>query len=107
MTKVISHWTPNLRDYPYTTVPNQVQRIHRAQQLHDKKHYDERWTMSPEARTKTPYVDYLRPIIADADMGYVSVLDIFAIMLTGMHRHGGQSTVMKLAKLFAEAVSMS
>ena len=30
------------RDYPYTTVPNQVHRIFRAQQLHDKKHYDER-----------------------------------------------------------------
>ncbi|GJE86218.1 isocitrate lyase and phosphorylmutase [Phanerochaete sordida] len=77
---------PDIGDYPYTTVPNQVQRIHRAQQLHDKKHFDERWNMSPEARAKTPYVDYLRPIIADADMG-----------------HGGQSTVMKLAKLFAEA----
>lgn len=77
---------PDIGDYPYTTVPNQVQRIHRAQQLHDKKHYDERWSLSPEARAKTPYVDYLRPIIADADMG-----------------HGGPSTVMKLAKLFAES----
>ncbi|EKM61426.1 uncharacterized protein PHACADRAFT_204595 [Phanerochaete carnosa HHB-10118-sp] len=74
------------RDYPYTTVPNQVQRVHRAQLLHDKKHYDERWSLSPEARAKTPYVDYLRPIIADADMG-----------------HGGSSTVMKLTKLFAES----
>ena len=58
------------RDYPYTTVQNQVHRILRAQQLHDKKHYDERLTLSPEARAKTPYIDYLRPIIADADMGY-------------------------------------
>ena len=62
------------RDYPYTTVPNQVQRIFRAQQLHDKKHYDERISASVEARAKMPYVDYLRPIIADADMGLVSCL---------------------------------
>lgn len=57
------------RDYPYTTVPNQVQRIFRAQQLHDKKHYDERMAMSTEKRASVPYVDYLRPIIADGDMG--------------------------------------
>ncbi|PCH34078.1 isocitrate lyase and phosphorylmutase [Wolfiporia cocos MD-104 SS10] len=77
---------PDLGDYPYTTVPNQVERLFRAQQLHDKKHYDDRMSMSAEARAKTPYIDYLRPIIADADMG-----------------HGGTSTVMKLMKLFAEA----
>ncbi|KAI0803171.1 isocitrate lyase [Irpex lacteus] len=77
---------PDIGDYPYTTVPNQVQRIFRAQQLHDKKHYDARLALSKEERASTPYVDYLRPIIADADMG-----------------HGGPSTVMKLIKLFAES----
>ena len=56
-------------DYPYTTVPNQVQRIFKAQQLHDKKHYDARMGVTPEAREKMPYVDYLRPIIADGDTG--------------------------------------
>jgi len=30
------------RDYPYTTVPNQVHRLHRAQTLHDRIHYDAR-----------------------------------------------------------------
>ena len=58
-----------LRDYPYTTVPNQVHRLFRAQQLHDRKHYDERITTPPEKRAQIPYVDYLRPIIADADTG--------------------------------------
>ncbi|KAL6304898.1 isocitrate lyase and phosphorylmutase [Sparassis latifolia] len=77
---------PDIGDYPYTTVPNQVERLFRAQLLHDKKHYDERMFASPEERAKMPYVDYLRPIIADADMG-----------------HGGLSTVMKLTKLFAES----
>ncbi|KAF8841916.1 isocitrate lyase and phosphorylmutase [Paxillus ammoniavirescens] len=77
---------PDFGDYPYTTVPNQVQRIFRAQQLHDKKHYNERMSASPEARADMPYVDYLRPIIADADTG-----------------HGGPSAIMKLAKLFAES----
>lgn len=77
---------PDLGDYPYTTVPNQVHRIFRAQQLHDKKHYDERMTASPEARAKMKYIDYLRPIVADADTG-----------------HGGLSAVLKLVKLFAES----
>ncbi|KAF7307393.1 Isocitrate lyase [Mycena indigotica] len=77
---------PDLGDYPYTTVPNQVHRIFRAQQLHDKKHYDERMTATPEARAKMKYIDYLRPIIADADTG-----------------HGGLSAVLKLTKLFAES----
>ncbi|KAG9124536.1 hypothetical protein FRC07_011247 [Ceratobasidium sp. 392] len=77
---------PDLGDYPYTTVPNQVHRLFRAQQLHDRKHYDERMTATPEERAKMEYVDYLRPIIADADTG-----------------HGGLSAVMKLVKLFAES----
>ncbi|ESK92168.1 isocitrate lyase [Moniliophthora roreri MCA 2997] len=77
---------PDFGDYPYTTVPNQVHRIFRAQQLHDKKHYDERMSAPPEQRQKMEYVDYLRPIIADADTG-----------------HGGLSAVMKLTKLFAES----
>jgi len=77
---------PDLGDYPYTTVPNQVHRIFRAQQLHDKKHYDERMTAMVEERAKMTYTDYLRPIIADADTG-----------------HGGLSAVMKLVKLFAES----
>jgi len=57
------------RDYPYTTVPNQVHRLFRAQQHHDRKIYDERMTATPEARAKMEYIDYLRPIIADADTG--------------------------------------
>lgn len=72
-------------DYPYNTVPNQVQRLFKAQQLHDRKHWDERRKLSAEKRQQTPYLDYLRPIIADGDTG-----------------HGGLSAVMKLAKLFAE-----
>ncbi|KAI0001743.1 isocitrate lyase and phosphorylmutase [Russula vinacea] len=77
---------PDLGDYPYTTVPNQVHRLFRAQQLHDRKHYDARLEASPQERNKMPYIDYLRPIIADADTG-----------------HGGTSAVMKLVKLFAES----
>ncbi|KAI4736460.1 isocitrate lyase [Aureobasidium sp. EXF-12298] len=77
--------SPDFGDYPYNTVPNQVQRLFKAQQLHDRKHYDARRKMSPEDRKKTPYTDYLRPIVADGDTG-----------------HGGLSAVLKLAKLFAE-----
>lgn len=77
--------SPDFGDYPYNTVPNQVQRLFKAQQLHDRRHYDARLSMTPEQRKKTPYVDYLRPIVADGDTG-----------------HGGLSAVLKLAKLFAE-----
>ncbi|KAF8578736.1 isocitrate lyase and phosphorylmutase [Ramaria rubella] len=77
---------PDLGDYPYTTVPNQVERIFRAQELHDRKHYDERMSTPVDKREKLKYIDYMRPIIADGDTG-----------------HGGLSAVMKLAKLFAES----
>ena len=73
-------------DYPYNTVPNQVQRLFKAQQLHDRKHFHARRGMSADQRAKSKYIDYLRPIIADGDTG-----------------HGGLTAVMKLAKLFAES----
>ncbi|GAA6031156.1 hypothetical protein JCM8097_004031 [Rhodosporidiobolus ruineniae] len=74
---------PDLADYPYTTVPNQVQRLRKAQELHDRKMWDERRCGNKD---KQPWIDYLRPIIADGDTG-----------------HGGLSSVMKLAKAFGEA----
>lgn len=73
---------PDLGDYPYTTVPNQVQRLRKAQELHDRKMWDERRVGGKDA----VWVDYLRPIIADGDTG-----------------HGGISSVMKLAKVFGES----
>ncbi|KAL8773569.1 MAG: hypothetical protein Q9209_001674 [Squamulea sp. 1 TL-2023] len=72
-------------DYPYDTVPNQVERLFKAQQYHDCKHWDARRKMTADDREKTPPIDYMRPIIADGDTG-----------------HGGLGTVRKLAKLFAE-----
>ncbi|RDA88434.1 hypothetical protein CP532_5607 [Ophiocordyceps camponoti-leonardi (nom. inval.)] len=77
--------SPDFGDYPYNTVPNQVQRLAKAQSMHDRKQWDARRRMTAAERAATPYVDYLRPIIADGDTG-----------------HGGLSAVLKLAKLFAE-----
>ena len=77
---------PDFGDYPYNTVPNQVQRLFKAQQLHDRKHWDVRRQLTKEMRQSVPYIDYMRPIIADGDTG-----------------HGGLSAVIKLAKLFAES----
>ncbi|KAI1101301.1 isocitrate lyase [Jackrogersella minutella] len=77
--------SPDFGDYPYNTVPNQVQRLAKAQSMHDRKQWDLRRKMTPEGRESTPYVDYFRPIIADGDTG-----------------HGGLTAVLKLAKLFAE-----
>ncbi|AQZ15139.1 ICL2 (YPR006C) [Zygosaccharomyces parabailii] len=73
--------SPDFGDYPYNTVPNQVERIFKSQQMHDKKLFLEK----VNGATKDTTTNYLKPIIADADMG-----------------HGGSTTVMKLAKLFAE-----
>lgn len=82
--------SPDFGDYPYDTVPNQVDRLFRSQLLHDRKSWHEWLSLSKEERkarieSGRPRIDYLRPIISDADTG-----------------HGGTGSVMKLAKLFAE-----
>ncbi|PFH53926.1 hypothetical protein AMATHDRAFT_72951 [Amanita thiersii Skay4041] len=76
---------PDLADYPSNTVPNKVEHLFMAQLFHDRKQREARSRMSESELTKTPYVDYLRPIIADADTG-----------------HGGLTAIMKLAKMFVE-----
>ncbi|CAI7640003.1 unnamed protein product [Penicillium pancosmium] len=77
--------SPDFGDYPYNTVPNQVQRLFKAQSMHDRKQWDARRKLNADQRKAAPYVDYMRPIVADGDTG-----------------HGGLSAVLKLAKLFAE-----
>ena len=76
---------PDLADYPYTTVPNKVGQLFMAQLFHDRKQRQERLSTPASQRSKLANVDYLRPIIADADTG-----------------HGGLTAVMKLTKLFIE-----
>jgi isocitrate lyase len=56
-----------------------------AQLFHDRKQRSARRDMTPEERAKAPFIDFLRPIIADADTG-----------------HGGLTAVMKLTKMFVE-----
>jgi isocitrate lyase len=56
-----------------------------TQLFHDRKQREERVSTPASQRSKCPSVDYLRPIIADADTG-----------------HGGLTAVMKLTKLFIE-----
>jgi isocitrate lyase len=76
---------PDLADYPYTTVPNKVGHLFQAQLFHDRKQREERVTTSKADREKLQKIDYLRPIVADADTG-----------------HGGLTAIMKLTKLFVE-----
>ncbi|KAF8650156.1 hypothetical protein AX16_005391 [Volvariella volvacea WC 439] len=76
---------PDLADYPSNTVPLKVEQLFMAQLFHDRKQREVRSRLSEAELAKTPYVDYLRPIVADADTG-----------------HGGLTAVMKLAKLFVE-----
>jgi isocitrate lyase len=77
--------SPDLADYPYDTVPNKVEHLWYAQLFHDRKQREERSRLTPEQRANTPYTDFLRPIIADADTG-----------------HGGITAIIKLTKLFIE-----
>lgn len=77
--------SPDLADYPMDTVPNKVEHLWFAQLFHDRKQREERLNLSKEERAKTPYTDFLRPIIADADTG-----------------HGGITAILKLTKLFVE-----
>ncbi|KAL0960620.1 hypothetical protein HGRIS_005651 [Hohenbuehelia grisea] len=76
---------PDLADYPSNTVPNKVEHLWTAQLFHDRKQREARSNLSDAELAKTPIVDYLRPIVADADTG-----------------HGGLTAVMKLAKMFVE-----
>ncbi|VVA32435.1 PREDICTED: isocitrate lyase [Prunus dulcis] len=76
---------PDLADYPYDTVPNKVEHLFFAQQYHDRKQKEARMSMSREERARTPYIDYLKPIIADGDTGF-----------------GGTTATVKLCKLFVE-----
>ncbi|KAG5357963.1 Isocitrate lyase [Yarrowia sp. B02] len=78
--------SPDLADYPMDTVPNKVEHLWFAQLFHDRKQNEERLSVSESERAKLPApVDYLRPIIADADTG-----------------HGGLTAVVKLTKMFIE-----
>jgi isocitrate lyase len=56
-----------------------------AQLFHDRKQHEARSNMTEEELASTPYIDYLRPIVADADTG-----------------HGGLTAIMKLSKMFVE-----
>ncbi|KZT09325.1 isocitrate lyase [Laetiporus sulphureus 93-53] len=76
---------PDLADYPSNTVPNKVEHLFMAQLFHDRKQAEARSNLSESELARTPVIDYLRPIIADADTG-----------------HGGLTAVMKLAKMFVE-----
>merc|ERR1712072_1216144 len=76
---------PDLADYPYTTVPNKVHQLLLAQLFHDRKQKEARRGMSRDQRANAVPVDYLRPLIADADTG-----------------HGGITAILKLTKLFVE-----
>ncbi|BFZ61710.1 mitochondrial 2-methylisocitrate lyase [Saitoella coloradoensis] len=77
---------PDLGDYPYTSVPAQVERMRKAQAVQDRREWDEVIAAHEEGKVKNDFKSYIRPIIADGD-----------------HGHGGLGSVMKLTKLFAEA----
>jgi isocitrate lyase len=77
--------SPDLADYPMDTVPNKVQHLFYAQLFHNRKQREERMSLPKEERAKLNYIDFMRPIIADADTG-----------------HGGTTAIFKLTKMFIE-----
>ncbi|KAJ1965426.1 isocitrate lyase 1 [Dipsacomyces acuminosporus] len=77
---------PDLADYPMDTLPNKVDQLFKAQLFHDRKQNEARLSVPAKERADLPFVDFLRPIIADADTG-----------------HGGITANMRLAKMFVEA----
>ncbi|CAB4254016.1 similar to Saccharomyces cerevisiae YER065C ICL1 Isocitrate lyase, catalyzes the formation of succinate and glyoxylate from isocitrate, a key reaction of the glyoxylate cycle [Maudiozyma barnettii] len=78
---------PDLADYPMDTVPNKVDHIFKAQQFHDRKQFEVRGNATSPAQLEEmgSNIDYLTPIVADADAG-----------------HGGLTAVYKLTKMFIE-----
>ncbi|KAL7749995.1 isocitrate lyase 1 [Sorochytrium milnesiophthora] len=76
---------PDLADYPMDTVPAKVDHLFRAQLFHDRKQREQRLSQPKQNRAKEPFIDFLRPIIADGDTG-----------------HGGVTANMKLAKMMVE-----
>ena len=78
---------PDLADYPMDTVPNKCDHLFKAQQFHDRKQFEVRGNATSQAALDDmgPPIDYLTPIVADADAG-----------------HGGLTAVYKLTKMFIE-----
>lgn len=78
---------PDLADYPMDTVPNKVEHLFKAQQFHDRKQFEDRSNANSQAELDSmgSKIDYLTPIVADADAG-----------------HGGLTAVYKLTKMFIE-----
>lgn len=67
-------------------MPRKVDHLFKAQLFHDRKQRQERLSLPPQERLHLPQVDYLRPIIADADTG-----------------HGGLTATLKLVRMFIES----
>lgn len=76
---------PDFADYPYTTVPNKVEQLFKAQLFHDRKQFKEFISLPEDKRKDYKFIDHLRPIIADGDTG-----------------HGGTTAILKLMRLFVE-----
>ena len=57
-------------DYPADLVPSIVRRVFNTQLFHDQRQQQLRLRYSKEDRRQLECVDYMVPIVADADMGF-------------------------------------
>lgn len=101
-------YTPTHIDYPSNTVPNKVAQLFTAQLYHDRKQRYTRSAALAKGQDPGDRIDYLRPIVADADTGHGGEsLHIFA------RREGtnvipsflsiGLTAVMRLTKMMVES----
>ena len=67
---------PDLADYPSNTVPNKVAQLFTAQLFHDRKQRFTRLSALSKGEKLDEAVDYLRPIVADADTGHGGELSV-------------------------------
>lgn len=73
-------------DYPADLVPSVVKRIFNTQLFHDQRQTQLRMRYAAEDRAQLDCIDYMAPIVADADMGF-----------------GSLTACMKLARSFVES----
>jgi isocitrate lyase len=92
-------------DYPSNTVPQKVAQLFTAQLFHDRK---QRFTrsqalMAGKGNELDKPIDYLRPIVADADTGHGGKCGTPCWRAVLIILSAGLTAVMKLVKMMVEA----
>ena len=86
-------------------MPNKVEHLFQAQLFHDRKQREARSRMSDADLSRTHVVDYLRPIIADADTGHGGLTDRFDCQfLMGLFSYVYYSSLIRESRISVQMV---